>query len=153
MLSVRPTVTLSYYLKKRKILYYNANFPNTNKLAYFIPCIFDGFLVIIISSDILLSELWASRSRLGTEYSISHFMMKQKHLECDSVWKTLERWSAADLGDMLTLWLRRDLTVVMKTLNWDRCIWQSDNNAGTSQCCFLVPRSSDSFLINICIIK
>jgi len=96
------------------------------------------------------------RSRLGIisfKYSISHFRVKLQHLECDSVWKTLERWCTSDLGDMLTLWLCGDLTIVMKTLNWDRCIWQSDNNAGTSQCCFLVPRNDDSFLINICIIK
>lgn len=39
-------------------------------------------------------------------------------------------------------------TFVMKTLNWDHCVWLSDSNAGTS-----APNGGNSFLINSCIIN
>lgn len=44
--------------------------------------------------------------------------------------------------------IKRGWTFVMKTSNWDHCIWLSDSSAGTS-----VPNGGDSFLINSCIIN
>lgn len=97
---------------------------------------------------------------MQADYVRHHFILKldisfQDQIATSWMWLFYSklRRSITDPGDTLTLWLCGDWTVVMKTLNGDRCIWQSDSNGGKSQHCFLVPRSSDLVLINICITK